>query len=169
MSNPGYQAAPPQPQTQKKKTHKTLIIFAILGALAVLCCGGVAIGGVFSSHQPLSATTISTPSKTTGEASKTPGIAATTAKAAPTTPKGPATTISDGDWRVGTQIASGTYETTVPGGGVGCYWARLSGFTGGLDSIIANDNVRPGAQVTVTISSTDKGFKSDGCGTWTKA
>ena len=37
-------------------------------------------------------------------------------------------TIVDGVWLVGTDISPGRYRTTSQG----CYWARLSGLTGGL-------------------------------------
>lgn len=73
------------------------------------------------------------------------------------------TTFNDGILIVGTDILSGTYKSS---GGEGCYYARLKGFTGSLGSIIANENTDTSA--IVTISSTDKGFKSSGCGMWTK-
>jgi hypothetical protein len=47
----------------------------------------------------------------------------------------------------------------------GCYWARLSGFGGSLDEIIANDN-SPGSHVIVDIAATDVGFSSSSCGNW---
>ena len=55
----------------------------------------------------------------------------------------------------------GTYVTS---GGEGCYWARLKGF-GGHD-IIAND--LSAGRARVTISPTDKGFETQGCGDWRK-
>ncbi len=64
---------------------------------------------------------------------------------------------------MGTDIAPGKYRTA---GGSGCYWARLKNFTGTTDGIIANDNVT--GSTIVTIASTDKGFTSSDCGTWTK-
>lgn len=71
-------------------------------------------------------------------------------------------TIPPGTLIVGTDIQPGTYRAT----GEGCYWARLSGFGGGVETIVANDNVS-GAAV-VTIASSDKGFTSSRCGTWSK-
>jgi hypothetical protein len=70
--------------------------------------------------------------------------------------------FGDGTFRVGHDIAAGTYRTrsAVPE----CYWARLSGF-GGSD-IIENGGF-DGFEV-VTIRATDKGFESHRCGTWTK-
>jgi hypothetical protein len=61
-----------------------------------------------------------------------------------------------------TGIAPGRYLTTTA---KSCYWARLSGFRGTLEEIIANDNAR-GSHVIVDIKATDAGFTSSGCGTW---
>jgi hypothetical protein len=81
--------------------------------------------------------------------------------AAPPKP-GPKRTITDGLWKVGEEVAPGTYRS---GGGGSCYWARLSGFSGDLDDIITNGI---GRNQTVTISPSDVGFESSGCGTWTR-
>ncbi len=83
---------------------------------------------------------------------------------APTTLPGPKTEFTSGTFRVGVDIASGTY---VAPGGSGCYWERESVFGGGgSDSIIANDFFPGQGQVVVTIAASDKGFKTSGCGTW---
>ena len=75
-----------------------------------------------------------------------------------------ATTIGQGTFAVGIDIASGTYSTA---GGSNCYWERESGFLGSSsDSIIANDN--PTGRAVVTIAPTDKGFKTTGCAIWTR-
>jgi WD40 repeat protein len=73
------------------------------------------------------------------------------------------TSFSDGTFIVGTDIAAGTYRAD---GGDGCYWARLSGFTGDMDDVIANDI--PTGSAIVTIKASDKGFSTSGCGTWGK-
>lgn len=72
------------------------------------------------------------------------------------------TRFGQGTFIVGTDIAPGTYR----GRGDGCYWARLRSFTGGLNSIIANDNAT--GPTVVTINRRDKGFLSRRCGTWTR-
>lgn len=82
-------------------------------------------------------------------------------KSAPPKP-GPKRIITDGLWKVGEEIAPGTYRS---GGGGNCYWARLSGFSGDLDDIITNGI---GRNQTVTIVASDVGFESDGCGDWTR-
>ena len=72
--------------------------------------------------------------------------------------------FGDGTYQVGTDIQPGTYRTRV--GSPNCYWERLKNFTGGLNSILANNNTN--APAIVTIRPTDAGFNSQGCGTWTK-
>ena len=75
----------------------------------------------------------------------------------PTAPFGDATLM------VNTDISPGTWRSS---GGGGCYWERLSGFSGEFKDIIANDNVAE--PTVVTISPGDAGFSSTRCGTWTK-
>ncbi len=64
---------------------------------------------------------------------------------------------------VGTQIKAGRYVTVNASSY--CYWERMSGFSGDFDEIIANE-IGSGAHLVVDILPTDKGFKSNGCGTW---
>lgn len=74
------------------------------------------------------------------------------------------TSFGDGIWAVGITIAPGTYHAA---GGAGCYWERERDFTAkGTTSIIAIDT--PSGPATVTVAATDKAFKSQGCGTWSK-
>jgi hypothetical protein len=46
----------------------------------------------------------------------------------------------------------------------GCYWARLSGTSGDLDDILANDNID--GPVVIDILDTDVAFESSRCGRW---
>lgn len=71
------------------------------------------------------------------------------------------TTFDDGMYIVGTDITPGTYKSA---GSQGCYYARLSDFTGTLYDILANNNTDNAAIVTIYAS--DKGFESNNCGTW---
>jgi hypothetical protein len=80
-----------------------------------------------------------------------------------TAPKPTFVTFGNGNKIVGTDVRAGTYRTRHNSSG--CYMARLSGFGGGLDDIIANEN--SDGPVVVTILKTDKGFVSDNCDTWT--
>ena len=75
----------------------------------------------------------------------------------------PTSSMGDGQWVVIEQIRPGTYS--APGGG-SCYWERLRGFGGTTGDIIANDfdTTNP----IVAIASSDQGFTSDDCGTWTR-
>ncbi|HEY2058996.1 hypothetical protein [Amycolatopsis sp. NBC_01480] len=53
-------------------------------------------------------------------------------------PAGPLTSFGDGTYKVGTDIATGSYKTSGPrDSGIECYWARLKDDSGG--NIIAND------------------------------
>jgi hypothetical protein len=72
------------------------------------------------------------------------------------------TSFGQGTFIVGVDMKPGTYRSSQ---GASCYWARLSAFTGTLSAIIANHY---GSRDYVTIKSTDKGFQSQRCGTWTK-
>lgn len=72
-------------------------------------------------------------------------------------------TFGNGIWRVGIDISAETYRSRPNSGG--CYGARVAGFTGSLDDIIANDFTFSPA--IVTLSPTDAGFESDGCSQWT--
>jgi hypothetical protein len=75
-----------------------------------------------------------------------------------------ARTFGAGTKVVGVDIQPGTFRTRS--GASMCYWERLSGFGGSiLEDIIANELTSH--PTIVTISPTDKGFKSSGCATWT--
>jgi hypothetical protein len=64
---------------------------------------------------------------------------------------------------VNRDIPAGTYRVS---NAQDCYWARVSGFSGDIDEILAND-IASGT-VTVTVEPTDFGFTSQGCGQWTR-
>ena len=76
---------------------------------------------------------------------------------------GPVSSFSDGTYIVNKDINPGTYKNSDSS--KGCYWGRLSNFTGNND-MIANDFTY--ANAIVTIKSTDVGFKTTGCGTWSQ-
>jgi hypothetical protein len=84
--------------------------------------------------------------------------AAATAAATPSVPH-----FGDGTFVVGKDIQSGTYRTRT--GSSGCYFARLKGFSGSTDDVLANENAD--APSVVTIAPSDQGFESRRCGTWT--
>ena len=68
---------------------------------------------------------------------------------------------------VGRDIHPGSWSGTATGN---CYWARLSGFAGDFDTIIANDNVDPGSKLTITVKASDKGLQlGSDCGVLTRS
>lgn len=72
--------------------------------------------------------------------------------------------FGDGTYVVGQDIQSGTYRLREASSG--CYYERLSGFSGTVKDIIANNDTDVPA--IITIAPTDKGFQASNCGTWTK-
>lgn len=152
---------------------KTVLALAFL----VAACGGTAAttaptgapATTQTSAAPATAAATTTP--TTAPATAAPTAAPTTAPTVAPTPTPEPTpsptsefaSFGDGTWEVGTDIEPGTYRLREAPSL--CYWARLSGFGGGLDDIIANGN--EGAPAIVTIAATDTGFESARCGTWT--
>jgi Ca2+-binding RTX toxin-like protein len=74
----------------------------------------------------------------------------------------PPFTFGNGTWRVGADIPPGRYRMISDGSS--CYWARLSGFGGTLEEIIAND-FGYDTQI-VDIEASDKGFESSSCNLW---
>ena len=83
-----------------------------------------------------------------------------------TTPRrGLLTNITPGMWIVGAQVSPGTYR--ADNSIAGCYWQRLSSFTGNVDAIIANGLTNSAGAQLVTIASGDAGFSATmECGTW---
>jgi len=78
-------------------------------------------------------------------------------------PSGIATSFGNGTWRVGVDIAPGTYRTD---GGDG-YCQILRNFTGTGNNIIAHESVRGGPCV-ITIGPKAVGVKSVNCKIWTR-
>lgn len=78
-----------------------------------------------------------------------------------TTTQGQRTTFGNGTFRVGADVAPGLYQSSTSGS---CYWERMSGFSGSLSDILANENVT--GRAIVEIKSSDVGFKSSRCGSW---
>lgn len=75
----------------------------------------------------------------------------------------PVAPFGEGTYFVNREVAPGRWRSNGTGN---CYWERLANFGGGLDAIIANDNVTGSA--IVDIGAGDVGFHSERCGTWTK-
>ncbi len=85
-----------------------------------------------------------------------------------TTPRrGLLTSIPPGLWIVGAQIAPGTYR--ADNSTSGCYWQRVTNFSGAIDATITSAFVSGSGAQLVTIASTDAGFSGNAeCGTWSR-
>jgi hypothetical protein len=101
------------------------------------------------------------------DSSGTSSTSTAAAKPKPPAKPKPATIEGDGTRTVPADVKPGTYITRVPTDSFGCYWARLRNTSGDMNAIIANGNVTAGGVVTVTIARSDRGFETQGCGTWT--
>lgn len=139
--------------------RKTLITATavLVAALAIACGSSPEING--------KGRTLAGPSASAQPAAPATTQAATPTKAAPTTqaaPAGPATTITDGTWTVGEDIAAGTYKTT--GSDSNCYWSITKTGSNGQD--IINNHIG-GGNLRVTLK-VGQDFESARCGTWTK-
>ena len=76
--------------------------------------------------------------------------------------------VPEGIWVVGEDVEPGIYasqgdpfNSLIAGQ---CYWARLRGFSGSIDDIIANNH--GGERQVVAIKSSDVGFETRGCEEW---
>lgn len=109
-------------------------------------------------------TTTSEPTTTT---TTEPTTTTTTAPATTSTtaPPGPEPAFGSGIQVVGEDVQAGIYETGMLGEGIfeGCYWERLSGFSGDFEDLIANNNAV--VHDVVEIMSSDVAFDSD-CDAW---
>jgi hypothetical protein len=93
----------------------------------------------------------------------TPSSSASNGSSPSAQPSSKFVNFGNGTWVVGKDIQAGTYRTRQ--GSPGCYFARLKGFSGTLDDILANENMNTPA--VITIVPTDKGFQSSRCDRWT--
>ena len=176
---PGYYAVPQNPPPPPKRGMSNamilLLIFGSLGALLIV--GG--IGAALSPDEKAdSSPGIGAPAPydaAEGQpAAGTPSTATSTETSTPP-PRaaGPLTSFADGTHEVGSgsgQIPPGTYTAVVPDAMFDlCFWSRLRGFSGEGKDIIAIGSGNAGDKQRVTIATSDKGFETKGCGTWTKA
>jgi hypothetical protein len=163
-SQPPLPSEPPSP-TKRARWYRRPVPAATAALVAGLVIGGsigAASGGGSKTKTVAGPTVVST---TTAPAPAPVTATATVTKTAtPPPPPGPATSFGDGTYLVGTDIRAGLYKTEGVGDGTGCYWERDKDLSGGLDSIIANDNIS--GPTTVQIASSDKAFKSNGGCEW---
>lgn len=130
--------------------------------------GLIVIGVIASIASPPDEAAQASPSQSvaseeSASATATASVASPVATAVPTPEPTPDSgSFGDGTHAVGSDIQPGTYRGQ--GGGT-CYWERLSGFGGTFEEIIANGASEE--KPVVTIASTDAGFGTQDCGTWT--
>lgn len=144
---------------------------AIAAAAIALVGAGVATAAIVAKSITLRGGQCVTVAKTKVCAAKVRPATVSVAGAASTTvtslvtitapPPPPAVAFTDGTWRVGVDIAPGTYQASSTSS---CYWARLRGFSGGLGDVIANANYVG----IVTIAAGDVGFQSSRCVSWAR-
>jgi hypothetical protein len=147
-----YQYAPPSP----KKRHPVLWILGPIVALVGLICGiGLVVSVFGGSSQPAGSIA---PKAIQPPSASGPRSASTKALPAPTP-----SIFKAGDYQVGSKssvvdnvIKPGTYSIRTMSN---CYWARLKGFSGELDDVIANGNLEADQVVRVTVKRTDKGLQ----------
>lgn len=172
---PGAVPVPPTGPAVPPKRNTWVIPVVAGAAVLFLCCSGgvvmVAASGGGEDEPPVAA---SEPGP--ARAGESAGaIPAETAEPEPAPepepePEPEPPGFGAGVWEVGDEIPPGTYVTVVPGDGIfdSCYWARLSGFSGELDDILANDLVDGGSRGRVEIRSSDTGVAFSGGCTWTR-
>ncbi len=157
----GNPPPPVQPAPAKKSGIGLGLLLGGIGlavGLGIGCIGGIAIGG--SDDPTTNAAATTKPPAAAAQTTAAPAPPATTTAAV--APAGPATTIDDGTWTVGVDIAAGTYRPVVAAGDR-CYWAVKKGGSNG--DIIKNDI--GGGRPTVVLAAGQE-FETNRCGTWQK-
>ncbi|RJK93181.1 hypothetical protein [Vallicoccus soli] len=76
--------------------------------------------------------------------------------------------LVDGRWRVGVDVAPGTWTVDVPAGST-CVWARARDFRWDEGSVLdGREEPSTAHRVSVVLASGDVAVASVGCGTWTR-
>jgi hypothetical protein len=149
-------------QQQPKKPKRFGCPTVIITAVAALSLGG--IGG--GSGDDTAATAEPSATVTVTESAEAAARKAPAAKKTTNPEPEPESTMGDGTYEIGVDAKPGRYKTRVPEDS-DCYWERLKDDRGGFNSIIANDNVNPGARASVTVKRGEF-INSKDCGTWTR-
>jgi hypothetical protein len=172
--------APGTPGTEKKRhpvlTHGAVALVALFLGVGIGAAGGGssdgktgtthASGAAARPAPTITVTAKARPARTVTVTATPKPVHKPAQKAAHKTAAkaGPATSFAgDGEYRVGKDIAAGTYRTAGPQDTLGCYWERDKDSSGDFGSIIANDNLNGSGLVTVR---TGENFKTERCRTW---
>jgi len=153
--------SPALPAKRRRWLAPTLTGIAglVLGIIIGSAVGsGSSTSGAAPAAAPAPATTV------TVAAAPVPAVTVTVAPPAPPAPAGPASTIAEGTWTVGTDIAAGAYKTTAAVTS-GCYWKISTSGSNGSD-IVSND-LPTGGFPTVTLK-VGQDFTTTSCGDWAK-
>lgn len=166
---PQYSAQPPPPPMKQPRTDKAKII--LLGALGLVIglvffgsCVNLLSGNDNSSTTPSPTATVTVTEVAEPDATEGFTEAPTPKKTAPPKPT-IESTMSEGTYEIGVDAQAGRYKTVVPSDSSNCYWERLKDDRGGLNSIIANENLDAGARASITVRKGEF-FNSSDCGTW---
>lgn len=172
---PAATAWPAPPVPARRRRRWPWIVLAVLAAV-------VAISAVNGRGTPTSTARPAAPAASAPPASQpaasapsvvtsTPPSAVPPVSSAPAVapqPVGPDTTMGDGTYEVGVDIAAGRYKTSGPSRSAVfpyCYWERSKDDSGEFGSIISNDNI--GGPGSVTVKKGEFVKLSGGC-TWSK-
>ena len=145
------------------------------GVAAAVCLLGLVITAVGAASAPAATTPAATtpssqPPGNVSVPTTAPQQRATTTAAAPASalPVGAATSVRDGTYEVGKDMATGRYKTAGPPKDAiikDCYWQRTKDDSGELRSIISSGDTQGPGSVTVKAG---EFFQTSGGCTWTK-
>ena len=161
---PQYGPPGPMPQPQPPKKKRAWLVPTVVGVVAFGL--GSAIGGAGNASttaDPQAPNPTITITET--EAGPTETVTAKAPAPKPTSKPKTAATLVEGMNEIGVDAPAGRYKTIVPEDSLNCYWERAKDDKGDFKSIIANENLDPGARGSVTVRKGEF-FKSTGCGTW---
>ena len=142
-----------------------IVVAAIIGVLATRdeAASPTRRSAAASTTQPAPATTAAASGEAeSAEPEASPPTTETSAPAVTTEAPTPAVTepptrmLFNGTWLVGSDIEPGRYRLYSDNS---CYWARLAGFSGDLDDILANENNWNGGYFIVDVLANDAGFE----------
>lgn len=137
----------------------------LIGVVVLLCSIGMVTASITGLDSPDSGTSIGAD---TGGAPKA-GVAVSVSVGSSDVAESNFLRGRDGTYVVGAAngVAAGTYQT-VNVSSYGCYWARLSGLSGELKDVLANEMVNKGGMATVQVVDTDRALQVKGCGKWVR-